>query len=397
MSTIIGVHVPEVALAERLCRDSVDAADEPTQGWTQFLKELTLEFRGTPALLPERSETNTYKHTDEQHIMDGLSVTLDGCAPKGYAIRLKHTPTSQVYVLKKKVSAGTFGVVWMMKLLRGSAGGLPASIAIKLFTRPVSIETAAEVRNIETANTVDVMVTKQAMEGRKRKLRSSSNRVPAVLLQDDNDAYCVVMPYFPVILPWKASMSHAIAFDLLKYVFQEVNDMFKTYELLCFDLKSANMLVECHRSGTGFAAHVRAADYGGYAFPNRVVRGTYPMPWTFHQDGADISNRSSEEYTVYLFLPLFLSFVFPDALTRITSLDGLELANITKPHMALAVFEDVLRAQWPPEIRRFIEYATRYELASADGRVSAGYNMARPKATMQGVNCLFATQTLEVY
>lgn len=285
MSAHFGAPVENVP---KICTNEPDSDIRTPVGWAYFCSGLTLSSK-----LPVPAEKKDPNADPLENDKDLVAFTK---AVKGLSI--VHGPTQVSYNMDKLLGKGTFGSVWryVRSINAMVSASEPETFVVKLFLRAGNVADAHEVANIDLMNTVD-QVNVSA-------LRPSylTTRMGAGVLQDINEQFCVVSPQYLSDLDGRKYSSRE-ATAIVKACFQEVLDMYNTYNLLCFDLKPANMLFSCQ----GQNPSVHAADYGGYALKDRLVRATYPAPWRpFLVDTAQLM---CEEICVYSFLTLFLVLV----------------------------------------------------------------------------------------
>ena len=181
------------------------------------------------------------------------------------------------------------------------------------------------------------------------------------------------MPRMHGALPNLTRMPSDAAMDVVRAVFKEIREMYRTYNLLCVDMKCANILVECPAGG---AARVRPADFGGYADPGSMVSPTFPIPWQgpkgLWENGMRYMNIASEEVCVYGIGVLFLELASASTDTRVYNMShGACVADGHQREENMAARWDSVVDEWTGDARKLLEYASRIRSSAFDKTLQA--------------------------
>jgi hypothetical protein len=351
---IVGARLHNAEAVALLCEKKGGIPPAPDGGWEDFFDQLILR----------RVESGTDK------------IFLNTV--------IRHQSTGTEYKFSEKLGGGTFGRVASYVSLHAPSS-IPSKLALKAFIDPEISVNVAEVERVIRMQRIDA-TRATATRGRAR----VPDRVPARALYDDTLARpFVVMAYTNGHLPYSFNMPDGAAMGVVRAVYREVMDMYTTYGLLCYDMKTANVLLSC----AGGGARVHAADYGGYADMGAEAMPTYPPPWAIKETYSGKTCIMTEEVCVYQFLIFFLEltagrtdmgdvgidkFAYDDVCEEI-------FAKVTNPGSSpkkptLSEFKDLFfihEDTWADDVRAMIEYCTRYRPGPANNGMGK-YDMTLP-------------------
>lgn len=386
-----GTPVHDRAAAAALAAHSNYETDPPPPGgWTTFLNALVLRIEGGLDRLPDGH------YVRDKSLFDATRRVWD--ASHTFVVALEHPPSGARYVISgmpPNSKPGGFGAAWVFDLQTGgpaavaSTLGLPRRLVVKFFKDIESPGVLQEVERLERMKAVDAArLEAMAYRGKGALRRDVSgddptpDRVQTRVLYDKLGAPCVVMPCMSGTLPFGTSMSVALAMEVIRAVFVDVEDMYKRYQLLSFDMKTGNVLLDVRRG----RVRVRTTDFGGYGNVGAEVIATYPLPWSLktrmqsvrHPDGRvelykEMFNALDEELCVYQLgvllleltagpgspqIPSQLKYLLHQYLeTKIDTTNG----TVNTTNVGL-LWSDVVRSPaWTPEARAFLRYVSRYD------------------------------------
>lgn len=412
VAATFGTPVHDRAAAATLASFSEYETDPPPPGgWTAFLKALVLRFEGGIDRLPDGHYLQDKSLFDENHRVWDASRTR-------FVVALEHPPSGARYVISNAMGKpGGFGAAWAFTLESSSSAllapthGLPRRLVVKFFKDIESIGTKEEVERLERMKAVDaVRLEALSYRGQGALRRDMSgdeptpDRVQTRVLYDQLGAPCVVMPCMSGTLPFHGSIPVALAMEAIRSVFVDLEDMYKRYQLLSFDLKTGNVLLDVRRG----RVRVRATDFGGYGNAGAEVMGTYPCPWslkTRHRtvhlaDGGvefykDMFNALDEEMCVYQLGVLLLELTGgPASAPQIPSNVMYLTYKYLKKQISPATgkvntaitgmfWRDVMRSTaWTPDALAFLRYVSRYDEARG------GLGAAPGPTTMAGLRAV---------
>jgi hypothetical protein len=415
-----GTPVHDRAAAAALAVYSNYETDPPPPGgWTVFLNALVLRIEGSIDRLPDGNLRDESLFNASRRVWDASHI---------FVVALEHPPSGARYVISDAVgSPGGFGAAWAFALqASGSAPaastlGLPMRLVVKFFKDIEAPGTLQEVERLERMKAVDAArLEAMAYRGRGALRRDVSgdeptpDRVQTRVLYDRLGAPCVVMPCMSGTLPYQESMPVALAMEVIRAVFVDVEDMYKRYQLLSFDMKTGNVLLDVRRG----RVRVRATDFGGYGDVGAEVVTTYPLPWSLktriknvhHADGMvsirkEMFNALDEELCVYQMGVLLMELTSGAASSRqipsiMKYIDFHYLEsqiNATTGKVGIATtgrfWSDVMRSTaWTPEALEFLRYVTRYDEARG------GLGAAPGATTMAGLRAVLmpAVDVIEI-
>ena len=285
----------------------------PSEGWLKFWSQLSLVV--TDEALLQRG-VFVYKGSVFKHWFKRAAHSRPP-----FPMVIKHS-SGHAYEFKKRLGKGGFGYVCEMACA-SPAKGMPPALALKLFLT-ASEEGDNEMSLVNQMNIRDMSAT----------LGPQTDRIPACTMRDISRPCCVVMalavgghiakgPHDRAGETWGAEEAQAI----IRAATEEVHNMHLRYNLLCYDTKTLNFLVDRTPEGRVI---VRASDYGGYGRPGQFVCATFPTPWLATPYG-DGSQKLCEDMAVYGLLAMYLCL-------RWGTVDVLVHYNPTLRKDALALF-----------------------------------------------------------
>jgi hypothetical protein len=396
-----GTPVHDRATAAALAAYSNYETDPPPPGgWTEFLKGLELRFQGSRVNLPDGNydTDQTFFKVDKANPVWNVAVTK-------FVVMLIHPPSMTRYTIYKPVGEpGGFGAAWefTLDIHPGGADAPPAAhlrdypkrLVVKFFKDTARFGTAQEVERLERMQAIDAARLAAAAPNRRRGAgrqdisgdQPTPDRVQTRVLYDDLGVPCVVMPLLSGVLPYGKDMPVALAMEVIRAVFVDIENMYKRYQLLSFDLKVSNVLLDVR----GGRVRVRAADFGGYSNVGAEVITTYPLPWNLkarvrelRDDSGkpyldkEMFNTLSEEMSVYQLgtllleltigyktaIPMNSKYVQHSFLASMVDSSGGVNISYTKRYWG-----DVIRSPvWTPDAVAFLRYVTRYDDARGIG------------------------------
>jgi hypothetical protein len=406
-----GTPVHDRAAAAALAAHSNYETDPPPPGgWTTFLNALVLRIEGGIDRLPDGH------YVRDKSLFDATRRVWD--ASHTFVVALEHPPSGARYVISNAVGTpGAFGAAWAFALQTGGSAaaastlGLPRRLVVKFFMDIESPGTLQEVERLERMKAVDAArLEAMAYRGKGALRRDVSgdeptpDRVQTRVLYDKLGAPCVVMPCMSGTLPFHESMPVALSMEVIRSVFVDLEDMYKRYQLLSFDLKTANVLLDVRRG----RVRVRATDFGGYGDMGAEVRATYPLPWNLktriqnvrRPDGRvelykEMFNALDEEMCVYQLGVLLLeltagrasSAFIPSNMNYLTHAYLESHINPTTGRLeapkTVNMWRDVVRSPaWTAEALAFLRYVSRYD------ETRGGLGAAPGPTTMAGLRAV---------
>jgi hypothetical protein len=396
-----GAPVHDSATAAALAALSKYETDPPPPGgWTAFLDGLVLRIDGNIDRLPDG-----YYLKDQSLFATDMPVWNP--LRTRFWVALEHPQSGARYVISSPVgSPGGFGAVWAFALQASSSGasatthGFPRQLVVKFYKEVNGIGTIQEVERLERMRAIDAALH-AVRPSRPNSMRGDAptpDRVQTRVLYDRLGAPCMVMPRMSETLPYK-KLPVALAMEVIRAVFIDLEDMFTRYQLLSFDLKIQNVLLDV-RSGR---VRVRASDFGGYGNVGSDVSATFPLPWTLQvrhkvitdADGSafyvkEMFNVLDEELCVYQIGVLLLLLTSGLTLPNMTHIEFQFLEkriNATTGNVnttpAIMMWGDALRNPgWTPDALAMLEYVSRYDATRG------GLGGTPGKTTMAGLRRL---------